>query len=288
MCRQYTINGKCGHTRLSLRACNAHTACAPLTMVTMKTHRRCETCSEAILSYMGSMLVPRDVPLLRAKASQGGLEEACVRTSLLVENLVPTPAAAGTFAPFLGRITKDDGGLLLDVHEYVEVVLLRRPGNEPIDVRHEMKNKWMRLLKTVGRVLECADIELLEDGFFGMQCVLDAHSAVIEGTPSPWRTLCAPVDVLDLEKGKRDCGLCYWGLASEKEGDSLDRVEEKPVKLPCGHVYGSNKCIHTHFGYNGATCPTCRAGFLPANYCFDREDVVTPWWMKHVRGESVD
>jgi len=108
----------------------------------------------------------------------------------------------------------------------------------------------MRLLRHIGRVLEHADVEALEDGFFAMQSVLDTHSSTINGKASPWPTLCRPVDVLDLDKNYRDCVICtHTFVASEEEGED-EREEEKPVSLPCGHVYGT-RWLQAHFRFNG-------------------------------------
>lgn len=75
-----------------------------------------------------------------------------------------------------------------------------------------------------------------------------------------------------LEEGDRTCNICTleYGIPRTElllsDSKSQEEEPELPVKLPCGHVFGS-QCIKVWFtpapaGGNGNTCPTCRRKYF--------------------------
>jgi hypothetical protein len=280
MCREYTIGNCCGHFRTETRYCHTTSPCYSPTKAEVDVRHLCQECSTSPLAHTSSRLFSRfsdvKVNLLKAKA---GIEETCIRASLLVEGHVPSPEGKG--GPFIGRTTNADDEVLGDVQDYVEAVMLQRITSAS-ESQAELF-RLMRLMKNLGRVLEQAHVDGIEEAFFVFNTALDQHVGCIPGIEFPWRALCMPVDVIDLDRDERECPVCMESFVAKEDED---REEEKPVELPCGHVFGK-RCLARHFVQMRVSCPLCNKLFDPDNYLAEIEDVVSPWWMTYIRGEAV-
>jgi hypothetical protein len=276
MCREYTIGNCCQHFRTETRYCHTFLHCHSPTLADVDVHHFCQECSANPLAYTATRRFSDfTVNLLKAKA---GIEETCLRASMLVEGDIPIPE--GKDVPFIGRTTKADNEVLSDMQDYVEAVMLQRITSAPKSQAELFR--LLRLMKNLGRVLEQAYVEGIEEAFFAFNAAIDPYDGSVPGIEFPWRTLCTPVDVMDLDRDGRGCPVCMETFVAKEDED---RVEEKPVELPCGHVFGK-RCLARHFVEMRVSCPLCNKLFDPDNYQAEIEDVVSPWWMTYIRGED--
>jgi hypothetical protein len=131
------------------------------------------------------------------------------------------------------------------------------------------------VLLVLHRCIEQAEIDLHEDEFVQRANRLHLYEEML-----------TPVNVMDLAADERDCDICMEAYVSA-QGDR-DREEERPCRLPCGHIFGKI-CLIRHFCEMHVTCPKCRAKFDSPAYgeFIEPEEVVSPWWMKFIRGDYV-
>jgi hypothetical protein len=276
MCREYTITNCCHHFRTETRYCHTTSPCDSLTKTDVSARHLCQECSTTSLAYTRNRgFSDWTVNLLKAKA---GIEETCSRASMLVEGDIPIPE--GKDGPFIGRTTKADNKVLGVVQDYAEAVMLQRITSTPESEAELFR--LLRLMKNVGRVLEQAYVDRIEEAFFAFNAAIDPYGGYVPEIELPWPALCTPVDVIDLDRDRRECQICMDSFVAKEDED---RVEEKPVKLPCGHVFGK-RCLATHFVQLRVSCPLCSKVFDPDNYHAEIEDVVSPWWMTYIRGED--
>jgi len=75
-------------------------------------------------------------------------------------------------------------------------------------------------------------------------------------------TVLAPVRTDALDRNDRACYICFQPFGST---DSLYGGSEKPVQLPCGHVYG-DVCISI-WTHSSNSCPLCRNKVVSIDDC---------------------
>ena len=78
-----------------------------------------------------------------------------------------------------------------------------------------------------------------------------------------WFNQLPSVDIESLDKDDKNCGICRVEYSSSSSAsDQQEDPIETPVRLPCGHVFGT-QCLKEWLNpdaahVNNKTCPTCR------------------------------
>lgn len=239
----------------------------------------CWKCSTNALRYI-SPRKPED----EVKASAiPGISEMCERASQLIEKQIPVPD--GAYMPFMQGISTEGLELLVQIQDYVDAVIMRHLGQH--DHGFQELHRWIRLLVACGEVIEKSMLKAAETAFVELGCALAKQNASIPGCGKPV-PLCEPMNVIDLPINKRDCPICreMYVMAGHDGDEDEGRKEERPVRLPCKHVFGW-RCIHEHFTKK-VTCPLCSMQFDFRQYLVAYAPI-NPWWIDYIRdGPSND
>lgn len=155
--------------------------------------------------------------------------------------------------------------MLDDIQFYVEAVMLQCLSSDQVGQKELFR--LLSLLKHVGLAIEEVDIDLIEDAFYGLNCVINEHCGKV-----PLEPLCQPVDVMDLAKDKVNCPICLEDYVSKEDED---RQEEKPVQLLCEHIFGK-RCLYKHFLENRLSCPFFNYRFNSDKYLPEPMDFESP------------
>jgi len=219
MCRQYTITNSCKHSRRETRLCYSDATCN-LTHIALTMPHFCEGCNADTMKY----LIQDGLTLEHVMATGA---ESCIDSTIRafefkMAHKVPIPD--GRDGPFRGRITREDNELLQNIEKVIESQM-RKPGRP--------RTRSQVFLMHLHRSIERAEMDFLEDEFL---VEINLHR---QRRSLPIPELFAQVDVMDLVKDERDYHVCMEEYVSRKEED---REEEKPCKLPCGHVLGKSLC----------------------------------------------
>lgn len=228
------------------------------------------------LGYLNPRFTLSDITSLAEEKA----EETCNRALRIMEGEVSIPT--GKEAPFSFHVFGKDVKLLSDIYKYIDAVVLRKL---PADAEGSQKlPRLMNLLRVVGSTIEASMLAQVEKGLLALQCVLLEQTSSFYPGLGERKPLFKPIDVIDLPRDKRKCSLCKENYIA-KEGEV--RVEEKPVQLPCGHVYGRACLLDQCFDQYSLTCPHCGRDFEHASYLIEWTVEESPWWVKHIRGEHV-
>ena len=236
----------------------------------------CPECCMKTLGYLNPRFTLSDITSLAEEKA----EETCNRALRIMEGEVSIPT--GKEAPFSFHVFGKDVKLLSDIYKYIDAVVLRKL---PADAEGSQKlPRLMNLLRVVGSTIEASMLAQVEKGLLALQCVLLEQTSSFYPGLGERKPLFKPIDVIDLPRDKRKCSLCKENYIA-KEGEV--RVEEKPVQLPCGHVYGRACLLDQCFDQYSLTCPHCGRDFEHASYLIEWTVEESPWWVKHIRGEHV-
>lgn len=282
MCRSYKITNTCQHFRIQNVPCHPGDYCEHPTPVEIRVTHFCSLCGANPHSYKN--LDPADLDLERLLAVEG-IAEICKRATELFEREIPIPGDPSLPLPFEGRITKLDLEVLDSVECFLERVLIVKVG---ADAKAKQNlTRWLRVHNAVCNSIERAFIDNMEDTFFAFECALEENDARISALASrKYPPLCRVVDVMDLAKDDRECPIC---LDKYIAGEDEDRIEEKPVKLVCDHVFGK-RCLATLIATSegpNLVCPFCRKEYRRDKFLLDPIEAVSPWWMQLIRGETI-
>jgi hypothetical protein len=241
-----------------LRACS-------ITKFEITIDHFCQGCRENIMKDL-----QRNVPSLDdALALEGN--HICDRVTnalkLANPNCFSITIPKGADGPFHGRILQAD----LDCVKAVEKIAVR--------VMHKLalengKHGPLRLLVQLHCCVEQAEINLREEGILQL-----AYAA---------KVLQPFTSVMNLAREERECNICMEECLSTKTDG---RREEKPCRLPCGHILGPS-CSWEHFLANDFNlkmqicCSVCKTRFDLAEFVdlVKPEEVASSSWKKYISG----